>query len=956
MAEKINVVGRLGIRVQPDTDRFDDDLRAALKKAQKTVKATIQVAFDISEKALRDVEKRLESITASVGVDVSAKSMKQVERKLNNLQGQAAVHANVEGAAFSSGRLAYLSRPRIAPIIPKVDTAAFAAANVALNSLAALSGARVLDDVAGTLSDALRNLDRTAYTLIKTGPLITSALTGALSTVSSLTSVTVGLGNALVGLAPAALVLPGVFAGAAASITAMVSGIQKAKSELESYGPKFTAIFDVAGDKAWARSGENITRALDRVIPVLYRSMAKVGDGVGRIFAAIADAIGSNRGLRDMRATFDDIARSLAPLSRAVYHFTQAMMSITRVGASFLPRMAESFARMADSMSKWADAAARSGRMHKWIEDAVQNARELWRVVTNLGGVLSGLFTAINAGKPANTVSEVADSFERLNKAINSADVQRPLQALFGGAQQATARLMTPLANLTRSLGELAPVITTIMNLSSGAVGHVIDALARLLSDPAFQTGASDLFTGLAVGLTRIAGALAQLGPVIGPVLTLMGTLASVIGSALSTAINQFGPYLGQLATALAPLSLQLGEKLTQGLIQLPLFLQNTLIPAVRDLFETQLLPLFQVVRDTAFDLFGSLGDNAPSLAESFGNIFAGLSELAQDVLPKITPFITDLVDHFTALAEIVSGIFRDNPEMVVAFGALVMFLPKIVAGVGSLITFLGQLWPIITKIFAVVKFLGKLRPYAKFLMGFFGSLGGWMTLIVGLVMALIPYLIDAAKLLFPYLQEAFDNIAPAIGGVIEAIMPLVKILLFIGGKIVAFIGNYLLAIAPAIGEVIAGVSRVIGGFFKFLSGIFNIWVGLFEGFFTRDFSRLLKGAEQVLQGFWDVISGVFEGIFGWLGEIDKLFTGGRFGNLLQGNGFTKSQDAGVKSLFKNRSDFGKSYAEQEAEAARERSKLDRREAMANQVINIYNPTNEPASETLRRNAAQLAL
>ena len=63
-----------------------------------------------------------------------------------------------------------------------------------------------------------------------------------------------------------------------------------------------------------------------------------------------------------------------------------------------------------------------------------------------------------------------------------------------------------------------------------------------------------------------------------------------------------------------------------------------------------------------------------------------------------------------------------------------------------------------------------------------------------------------------------------------------------------------------------------------------------------------------------------------------------------------------MKSLFKNRSDFGKSYAEQEAEAARERSKLDRREAMANQVINIYNPTNEPASETLRRNAAQLAL
>lgn len=948
MAEKINVVGRLGIRVQPDTDRFDDDLRAALKKAQKTVKATIQVAFDISEKALRDVEKRLESITASVGVDVSAKSMKQVERKLNNLQGEAAVHANVEGAATSSGRLAYLARPRIAPIIPKVDTAAFAAATVALNSLAALSGARVLDDVAGSLTNALRNLDRTAYTLMKTGPLITSALTGALSTVSSLTSATVGLGNALVGLAPAALVLPGVFAGAAASITAVVSGVKKAKAELESYGPKLTAVFDVAGDNAWARSGENITRALDRVIPVLYRSMAKVGDGVGRIFAAIADAIGSNRGLRDMRATFDDIARSLAPLSRAVYHFTQAMMSITRVGASFLPRMAESFARMADNMSKWADAAARSGRMHKWIEDTVQNARELWRVIANLGGVLSGLFTAINAGKPANTVSEVADSFERLNKAINSADVQRPLQALFGGAQQATARLMTPLANLTRSLGELAPVITTIMNLSSGAVGHVIDALARLLSDPAFQTGASDLFTGLAVGLTRIAGALAQLGPVIGPVLTLMGTLASVIGSALSTAINQFGPYLGQLATALAPLSLQLGEKLTQGLIQLPLFLQNTLIPAVRDLFETQLLPLFQVVRDTASEIFGALGDNAPSLMESFGNVFSGLNEFVQGALPAITPFIVELIGHFTALAEVVGNLFRDNPELGVALAAAAAFLPTIVGAVGSLVGLISNLWPMLSGIFGalpeIAGVLSKITPHGRIIAA-----------VIAAVIAFWPYLVEAVEKLLPYLKSALEELGGAFGGLFEAAKPLFGILKWI----VDIIGSLFVDMMPLVGAGIEFIARAIGSVVTFISGAFDVVFGLLAlltGNAEVAKEKLYRGASELVGSIIKLFLSLADAVGKIFQGIDKMLTGGRVGKWIGDKLGVDVATPTTPRVF----EAGLGSASQKVDINEYARDLERKgfstAAAPVQNINIYNPTNEPASETLRRNAAQLAL
>lgn len=893
----MKTAGRLAVRIVPDTSKFNEELRAELNRAQRSVDATIQVSAEITDASLKKVQDRLNRVNATVSADVSTASLKNiqrkigqidanvtvnadaplsslkaaerkisqikgmatvdveapmsalksVERKLNNLKGKATVHADLDGALFTSARLAFLTRPRIAPILAKVDGAAYAAAESALTALAALSGARVLGDVASNLSNTLRSLDRTAYSLMKTAPAITATIAGLLASTSNLTSSIGAVGSALVSVAPAALVLPGVFAGAATSAVVLAAAAKRASEYLGDFGEEFKAIFEMVGDQVWEQAVDSVSATLESLMPIIEGGLTDVAIGVGNVIASISDAIGSARGLRDIDATFLAISTALEPLADAAYHFTDALISITRVGAELLPEMAEWLARVGENFAIWAANAAESGRMTAWIREAVATTQQLFRLVIQLAGVFTGLGRAVVAASPVETLNDVVDSVERLNHAVNSAGFQEPIAALFLGAREAASQLVAPMAALARTLGGLVPTLNAIMSISSGAIAAVITALSQLLSSPALKAGAVQLFAGLASAIRQLAPVLASLGRVIGPVLGLLGQLAHTIGMVLSTVISTLGPIVARLATQLQPVVATLGRALVSSILTAVNLLRSTIIPALRGIFVNDLLPLFQVVRKQVARMFRALRANAPQLGSALSDIISGLSAFAQQALPRVVDLVVLLIDKFADLASIIASVFTGNSALSAGLGTFVATLRSV---------FVNDLLPLFRSVLQQVsRIFGALVANAP-------QLAAALSGIVSGLSALAQRALPIFGSLVVFLIDTFTRLAGVIASVFNGNSALVGVLVSFGTALRSIFANALL---PLLQVVLQQVSRIFGALGANAPQLGTALAGIITG--------LSALAQQVLPAVVDLVVFLIDKFSALAGVIASALT-----------------------------------------------------------------------------------
>ena len=61
-------VGQLSIRVLPDTRKFKDDLRKALKRIERTVSATVQVGAELSRGSALKLKREIAALDAEMKV------------------------------------------------------------------------------------------------------------------------------------------------------------------------------------------------------------------------------------------------------------------------------------------------------------------------------------------------------------------------------------------------------------------------------------------------------------------------------------------------------------------------------------------------------------------------------------------------------------------------------------------------------------------------------------------------------------------------------------------------------------------------------------------------------------------------------------------------------------------------------------------------------------------------
>ena len=75
-------VGQLSIRVLPDTRKFKEDLRKALKRIERTVSATVQVGAELSRESALKLKREIAALDAEMKVKATVDDADEALREL----------------------------------------------------------------------------------------------------------------------------------------------------------------------------------------------------------------------------------------------------------------------------------------------------------------------------------------------------------------------------------------------------------------------------------------------------------------------------------------------------------------------------------------------------------------------------------------------------------------------------------------------------------------------------------------------------------------------------------------------------------------------------------------------------------------------------------------------------------------------------------------------------------
>jgi phage-related protein len=746
-------VGRVSIRVLPNSTKFRDDLRAVLTRVEATMTATLRIEAD-TRQADRTVDKLRD----------------RVQRGEANLQ----VDANVLAA---TAQLARVSRDRIVNLRVNVPTASLAKAGAAL---AALSGGRAVGSMFADIGRGLGNLDKSLpkIALLSTG--IASLASAALSSGAGL----ITLGGGLAQIGALGLVLPGIFAAAAVGITVLAVALKSAPEQLAPLKAGFLDLGKTIDSNFWDRARDPIIGFVTGVLPQLQDGFAAVANSMGEYAARLSDSFAQAFGNGRLAGMFGSLAQSVDVAAKGTDGFASSIAILGTLGASYLPRLAQFFVDIGDRFNAFISAAEADGRLNLWVENGISALGQLGSALGSIASIFAGINSAAVAAGGGGLASFAA-VLGQVADIINGPAFQEALTTIFQGASAGFSALGSALVPIGDAIAALAPTIAGVLTTAGEALGGLLSSVAGALAQPAFAEGLTAFFAGIKTGMDAIGPALPAVAEALGSLGSFAGQLAGTLGSVLAAALEVVAPLLTQLLDAAAPLIPVLGDQLISVLQELGPSLQSSL---------TELLP---VLVEAILAIVPALGAALPFLGEFVAALAPIAAQLIESLIPALvamTPAIIAMLEGLTpllqllplmtltvqALAAVISTVlvvaFGIMQTVWTAFTALITgnwdgFSENILGITKGMGDSIGGIWQgIVDAVTGIVtqflpKILEGLRGVESGVTGFFSGAGDWLvdagsSIIQGLIDG-INGMIGLAKDAASGVMEAISNFFP---------------------------------------------------------------------------------------------------------------------------------------------------------------------------------------------------
>lgn len=495
---------------------------------------------------------------------------------------------------------------------------------------------------------------------------------------------------------------------------------------------------------------------------------------------------------------------------------------------------------------------------------------------------------------------------------------------------KASAWIQNALATLKQVgtvLGNVGGILKSVFSAASaagsgflGVIGATLAKLNAFLKTAQGQAALQGIFQALAAIGTA-------LGPIIGALVTGLGTLAApisrlvqLIGPILTTAINALAPAfaalepglsaiftgLGQAITALAPALTPLANALAQIGVAI-----GPVLPIVGQLIAQLVTALAPVLGQ----LFTALGP----LAGAFVQLVGAIAPLIPPIVQVVTQVATALAPVFAQLAPIIGQVARALSPLISAVGNLLVaiapLIPPIVQVAATLISALvpaiTPLIPIITQLVTqiggfLVGVLGQLMKALGPIIPVLGQVAAQIgTALLTVLKALAPALLQIIVALVPLLP-AIVNLLPPLASVLVAVAPLLAILIQLASTILNLLLPPIVTLATFLIDVLGGALKVVAkiitvaingivAVFRWLyntlvghsiipdlvNGILH-WFGTLPARVAGFFKNMATGAINQAKGLLKWMGGLPKAILNALGNTGKLlYNAGK--NVVQG-------------------------------------------------------------------------
>ena len=519
---------------------------------------------------------------------------------------------------------------------------------------------------------------------------------------------------------------------------------QEAAREVRALKPEFDKLKSTVQDAFFAQLTGEITKTAEALGGVLTQGLAGIASAWGFAAKNALDFVQTAQGVADVESILSGADKAVTGLAEGS---TQLTAGFLRAGAAisdaFGDRLQTAIRNNTAQFGLFLETAAGDGRLEAWVDDALSALNQLGRILGNIGGIFSGLFSAGEAAGASflDNLEKITASFEKF---VKSDIGQEALANVFKTIGAVAAQLGPIIQALITTLGGVLPALTPLLTAIGPAIQAVIKALGPAIQ--ALLPGITTVVNAIVQALNTItsSGALNQIGAAFSAVLTAVAPIIPVIGQLAATLAGALAPVLGAIANALAPVISAIAGALAP------------VLPVLAKAFSTlvtALTPLVTLIGTTLAQVITAFAPLLLTVATAIGTIATALAPLIEQIAAGLAPLFAALAPAITRIVEAIT------PLITQLVAALLPILPPLI---DAFLAILDALIPLIDPIVGLVEAIAPLvsilieglAPIIKFA----AEILKWLT--IEAVVPILSSLVEALTLIITTVSDVLTGIA----------------------------------------------------------------------------------------------------------------------------------------------------------------------------------------------------
>lgn len=808
-------IGKLSVRVYPDTSHFRSDTRAQLEALQSQLKINAEVHATVSQASISETQARLAAISRD------AKAHLTVDARTRE----------------ASAALGVLTRPRTAEV-----RVALKGLDAARAGLASIAGGNIASAGLGHAKELASNFDRVA---VNAGLAATrAALMGAALSATAGNAALIAV--SLAQIAGAGLALPGIATGFAVGIASSVGGLQNIHLAIDEIVGKAGYLQDAFvgmrfdhSSEFWRTAKVGLTDLVETGVKPFMAEYVKLGAVTGRFwsefFAGLSRGIVAVGGMVQM---FQPLHQAFEIASQGAAPLAEAMVRLGAVGGEYLPRMAAGFTEVSNAFLAWVTQAQATGQINAMIDRGIANVKLLGSILVDVVGIIGGVARAAEAAGGGG-LHAMAAALTEINIALTGPVMQGALTTIFAGAFGAIQALSPAVVALKEAFVVLAPTISDAMVKAGTAVSTVLQGIAQALQDPAISTGITQLFSGLVQAAQLLALAFAAAAPSIGALMGAVGEMLPIIANLAAQIVQGLAPAFAEFKISLGGVAQALGAGLSAAL--------QAALPVIASLISHVAAFMAQnpAVVAGILAVLGAIGPLAPVIST------------VVSVIGTVISVVTSVMSVFGAWSAVLN-------VLGVSMGGLLAPIAGVVAAAGLIVAAFVNLVatsePLRAMLVSIGQSLGALGAsiISAVLPGLQAMVGGFMSAASAIIGALQPLIVAVVGLA----SQIIGTLAPVIQWILGHLAPAFSTLGSIVGAAFQTIASVIAGAAATITGIINALSAALRGDWSAMWSYLGQAVAAAWSTITGLVSAGISAVRAVIVGAVSVISSVWSSLW----------------------------------------------------------------------------------------------